>query len=548
MAFDFSYIDKAFINGNVITVDSDDSIVEAMGIKGRHIVFVGKTVDLLKLVDEKSEIIDLEGRTLMPGMIDTHFHPILNGFIGEGLDNAIVDIDFQYIKSLKALLECVEKVVALKKPGEWMSSMGYEPMFFPERRHPTLKELDAISPDNPVQLMHKSGHISMYNTNALHQLGIYSPEDAKRFPQGEVDVKDGELTGILKENTHFLLWAKVAYDEETQKKAALNSQDQLLKNGITSVHDCGACDAPSYHVMQKITRSGEFVVRSYMYLHSIFGKSFSDEDNKHWLALGLMSGLGDERFKIGGCKFMLDGGSGAPSCATREPFSHDPDLKGVLAWEREETANYIKMINDAECQSTAHAIGDLAIEYMVDGYERAFATNPRPDLRHRIEHCTVTDVDLIKRMAKMNICPTLNSGMFTFQGKHYAEIYGPERNKHLIALRTMLDYGMKPSLASDSPSGPLGLAVIDGAVNRYDRKTDYTFDQTEAISLLEAIRCATFNGAYQAYEEDIKGSLEVGKLADFITLSHNILSIPTMTFNEVEVDATYIDGVCCYKR
>ena len=185
---------------------------------------------------------------------------------------------------------------------------------------------------------------------------------------------------------------------------------------------------------------------------------------------------------------------------------------------------------------------------MVEGYEKAFEKNPRPDLRHRIEHCTVVDKDLVERMAKMNICPTLNSGMFTFQGKRYAEIYGEKRAKYFIALRSMLDAGMKPAIASDSPSGPMGLSVIDGAVNRYDYKAGFQFDKTQAISLLEAIRCATLNGAYASYEDDIKGSIEVGKLADMIVLDRDILSIDTMGIKDVRVDMTMIDGETCYER
>jgi len=281
-------------------------------------------------------------------------------------------------------------------------------------------------------------------------------------------------------------------------------------------------------------------------IHSIYGKKFSYEDNEHFFALGLTSGIGDEHFKIGSSKFMIDGGSGAPSCATREPFSNDPTIPCVLGWKREEVADYIEKINNAGCQATAHAIGDLAIEFMIEGYEKAFKKNPHPEYRHRIEHCTIVDQNLVDRMAKMNICPTLNPGMITFQGKHYSEIYGQKRSKYLIALKSMIQLGMKPSIASDAPSGPVGLAVIDGAVNRYDRNENFQFDQTQSITVLEAIRCATYNGAYASYEEKIKGSIEVGKLADLIVLCEDILTYPNI--NEIKVVRTYIDGKLVYRR
>lgn len=548
MKVNLTHIDIAFINGSVVTVNSKDDVAQAVGVKDNKIVFVGLTEDLLKLIDKETEVIDLHGKTLMPGLIDTHFHPILNGFFGDSVDSSIINLGVDQCKSVKEILELLKKAVDFKKPGEWISSMGYEPMFLEEKRHPTLEELDEIAPNNPVQCMHIGGHISMYNSKALEYLGVYGPEDASKYPKYEIDVVNGKLTGLVRDHTHFKLWSEVNYNVDEQKAAALKSQKLLLENGVTSIHDCGACGPSSYHLMQKMCRDGEFVVRDYMFIHSIYGKPFSYEQNEHFMSLGLISGLGNEHFKIGGCKFMIDGGSGAPSCATREPYSHDKSIHGVLGWERQETADYIKKINDAECQATAHAIGDLAIEFMVEGYEKAFKGEESKKLRNRIEHCTIVDEDLIKRMAAMNICPTLNSGMITFQGKHYAEIYGPKRSEYLIALRSMIDAGMKPSIASDAPSGPVGLSVIDGAVNRYDRNEKYQFDEKQKISVMEAIRCATYNGAYSSYEEDIKGSIECGKLADLIVLSEDILSYPKEQMNEIKVNMTFIDGKLVYSR
>ena len=365
-------------------------------------------------------------------------------------------------------------------------------------------------------------------------------------------VENGKLTGLVRGHTHFWLWGQVDYTEEQQKKAAMRSHQQLLENGITSIGDMGECDRPSYHIMEKLCRGGEFKVRSYMALHSIFGKPYSKEDNEHWLKLGFVTGLGDEHFRIGPCKFMIDGGSGGPSCYTREPYSHDPNLPSERGWEREEVWDYIKMIDDAECQCTAHAIGDGAVEFMVEGYEKAFAACKDKEAfkarRHRIEHCTLVDQDLIDRMAKMNICPSVNAGLQIRNGKNLARFYGPERNKYLGALKSMMAAGIKCSLHSDAPSGPVGFEMIDGAVNRYDIRQGYQCDTTQAVSLLDAIRCCTWNAAYSSYEENIKGSVEVGKLADLIVLDRDILNMDTHELHNVKVDMTMIDGVAVYER
>lgn len=395
--------------------------------------------------------------------------------------------------------------------------------------------------------MHIGGHVCVYNTLALQELGVYEPEDAKCFPENEVEVKDGKLTGMVRDHTHFALWAKVDYSSEQQMKAAMNSHKHLLENGITSIHDCGECGPSSYYIMQRLCLSREFKVRSYMMIHSIYGKPFSLEENANFLKMGYQTGLGNEYFKVGSNKFMIDGGSSAPSSAMKEPYSHDPNLPGILGWEEEEVADYIQMIHDAGCQATAHAIGDLAVEFMVRGYEKAQARNPREDHRHGIEHCTFVDEDILDRMAKYNICPSVNPGMIQVGGKDYEKLYG-DRMKYCIALRSMLDLGMKPSISSDTPSGPAGLATIDAAVNRYDRTKEYQTDKTQKISVLEAIRCATYNGAYLSFEEDIKGSIEVGKLADLIVLSEDILEYPEERINEIFVDMTMIDGNIEYIR
>ena len=552
MNFDFSYLDIAFKNGSVITVNDHDEIAQAVGVKGNKIVFVGTDAEIDQLIGENTKVYDLAGRTLMPGINDTHYHPILNGMIAPELDSAMVDTGLSACKTIPELLNLIREIAATKKPGQWISTMGYEAGLLAEQRHPTLEELDAAAPNNPLQCCTCNGHISTYNSKALEYLGVYGPEDASKYPEGEVVVENGKLTGLVRGHTHFWLWGKVEYTEAQQRRAAMRSHQQLLENGITSIGDMGECDRPSYHIMQKLCRSGEFKVRSYMALHSIFGKPYSLEDNEHWMQLGFVTGLGDEHFRVGPCKFMIDGGSGGPSCATREPYSHDPNLPSERGWEREETWEYIKKIDDAECQATAHAIGDMAIEFMVEGYEKAFEACEDKEAfkarRHRIEHCTLVDQDLIDRMAKMNICPSVNGGLQIRNGKNLAAFYGPERNKFLGALKSMMEAGIKCSLHSDAPSGPVGFEMIDGAVNRYDIRQDFQCDKTQAVSLLDAIRCCTWNAAYSSYEEDIKGSVENGKLADLIVLDRDILNMDTRELHNVKVDMTMIDGVVEYQR
>ena len=552
MDFDYSYIDTAFINGRVITVNAGDDIAEAVGIKGNRIVYVGTTAELMTLTDSKTKIYDLGQRTLMPGIIDTHIHPFLLALLGTKPDSPMIDLFGDRIGCLADIRAEVDKALKIKEPGQWISMWGYEAANLRENRDPTIEELDEWAPDNPLQCMEGSGHKCMFNSRALAKIGIYTAEDAAKFPAGDVQVKDGRLTGMLFGVTLFELWGKVDYPEEALETAVCRVGDEMVSKGLTSIHDMGALDRPSYHSMQKLARERKFKPRVYMALHSIFGKPYSKEDNRHMLIeLGLRPGLGDSFFRMGSNKFMIDGGSSGPSCYTREPYDHDPGMLREKAWTREEVADYIKLIDDNEGQATAHAIGDGAVEYMVEGFEKAYAACDDKEAfknrRHGIEHCTLTDQNLIDRMAVMNICPSVNAGIVAKNGGNYERFYG-KRNDYFGALRSMLDAGMKPSLQSDAPSGPYGFECIDGAVNRYDRVRNIQCNQKQCISVLEAVRVATLNGAYRSYEEHEKGSLEVGKLADMIVCDRDILSMDRMELNKVQVDLTMIDGKTEYIR
>lgn len=541
-------VDVAFINGSVITINEMDEIAEAVGIKDNKIVFVGSTKDLKKNISDETEVIDLEGRSLVPGFIDTHFHPILKGFFGDDEDASIINTAYANCHSIEDILNLVRNAAKKRGPGAWISMMGYDQNSILEKRHITLEELNQAAPDNPVQCMRNCGHICIYNSKALETIGIFNAEDAKKYPHDEILVEKGQLTGMVKDHTHFLIWSKVIYTEEQQIKAALKSNDMLLENGITSVHDAGEFSTLSYKIMQKLCKQRKFKPREYMMIHNVYGKSFAMKENEHLFALGLMTGLGNEYFRLGSSKFMIDGGTSGPSCATREPYSHDPQMPGILGWKRDEVREYIKKINDADCQATAHAVGDLAIEFMVEGYEYAFQTNPKPEARHRIEHCAITDMDLIKRMAKMNICPTCNPGFIAWNGSNYTRYFG-DRMKYFMALRTMIDEGVKVSIASDSPSGPVEpISIIDAAVNRIDRVTGEQTDASQAITVLEAIRLFTLNGAYSSYEDNIKGSIETGKLADLVVLSKDILKTPKQKILDVEIQMTMIDGKIEYEN
>lgn len=546
MNFDFSYADYAFKNGKVITVNENDDFAEAVAVKGNKIVYVGDNAGLEKIIDEKTKIIDLKGRALTPGFIDAHFHPILYGFMG----GAYIDVKYPLVKSIEEIKEIIREKAKTTPKGDWIKLWGYDQNKLLEKRHVTIEDLDEAAPEHPVQCTRICGHIGVYNSLGLAAGGVNGPEDASKFPKDEIVVENGKLTGMAKDHTNFFYWSKVKFTEEEMLDAIRKTSDLLIQSGVTSVHDPGEYDAPSYSIMQKSCKAGIFKPREYMMLHSVMGKPFSKIDNDHFLSLGLHTGLGDERFRVGSCKIMIDGGTSGPSCATREPYSHDPNLPGILGWEREEVAEYIEMVNDHDCQMTAHAVGDLAIEFMVEGYEKALKKhNRRPEEhRHRIEHCAITDEDLVQRMAKMGIIPVSNTHFITINGSDYCKYYG-ERIHHFFAMRSYIDAGLRPCIGCDAPTAPQETTRgLDGAVNRIDRRTGEVCGPEQRITMMEAIRCYTINGAYASFEEDIKGSIEVGKLADLVIFSEDLITYPQEKVMDVQVDMTMIDGKIVYER
>ncbi|EOS70270.1 hypothetical protein C818_01685 [Lachnospiraceae bacterium MD308] len=546
MILDYSYIDKAFINGRIITVNAQDDICEAVGIKKNKIVFVGTNEEIKSLIDENTEILDLKGRAMTPGFIDSHYHPILSGF----MNGAIIDATYPKCKSIEDIKALVRERAKATPKGNWIKLWGYDNNKLREKRHVTLEDLDDAAPEHPVQCMRTCGHVCIYNTLGLAAGDIKTPEDIKRFGEGEIEVIDGKFTGLTRDLSAFYLWSKVKYTDEELRDAIERANKACLEGGITSVHDCGECDAPAYSMMFKAAANGWFKPRQFMMLHSIFGKPFSKEDNEHFLNLGFHTGLGNQQFRIGSCKFMVDGGSSGPTMATREPYSHNPDLPRILSWEREEVAGYIDYINKHDCQATAHAEGDLAVEFMVEGYEKALKNYYRKpeEHRHRIEHCVIVDDDLIQRMKAMGIIPVANTHFIPLNGSDYHRYFG-ERINYLFALRSFIDAGLRPAIGCDAPTAACdAIAGLDGAVNRIDRGTGEVCGPGQRISMLEAIRCYTLNGAYASFEDDIKGSIEIGKLADFTVFSDDILAIDPVDIVKTKVDYTIIDGEIYYKR
>lgn len=533
--------DLVFTNGPVITVNAKNEIAEAVAVKGNKIAFAGKEAEAKDWIGENTKIIDLKGRALLPGFIDSHIHFEMYGM----KQSSMIDLDYSKAKSIEDIKSLIRKEAAKKKPGQWIQGWGYDHNKLAEGRHPTKQDLDEAAPLNPVQCTRACGHMGVYNSLALEICGI---ENASGYEEGEVVVENGKLTGLLQQAAHLNMGKKIKVTEDDVLGAIIAANALMLKAGITTVHDAGSDGSIGIKVMEHATRNGKCKVRIYPMIFDLGGKEPGIELVNNFISTGITTGFGNEHFKIGPAKIMMDGSSSAPSSATRKPYSHDPNLKGILSWNQEETDEIVIKVHNAGFQVTAHCLGDMAIEIYINAIEKALKENPRSNHRHRIEHCGLPDKALIKKIKKLGLIPIANPGFIDLNGRDYNRYYG-DRVNYMFPLKTYLEEGIIAAIGSDTPvikENPM--YGLYGALARADGRNGDVVGENQKIGLMDAIRMYTYNGAYASFEEDFKGSIEEGKLADLVVLSENILETPVERIKEVVADITVIDGEIVYRR
>ena len=429
--------------------------------------------------------------------------------------------------------------------GAWIKATGYEQSKLKEGRHPTRDELDEAAPDNPVQLTRCCLHMGVYNTLALKAGGITGPE---MFAPGEVVVdENGRMTGLLKETACTYMWDKVIYTKDEYLRSFKAANDILLSYGVTSMHDGSFYGEETIGLYQDACRNGIIKVRMYNLLYHAYGKKKTIEWVNDFISTGIHGGLGDDHFRLGHVKILIDGSTSGPSCATSQPYSHDPALKGIQLYTQEEADDIIIKAHNAGFNVSAHAVGDVAVDVILTAIERAMAQNPRP-CRHRIEHCGIINENLLSRIKKAGIVPVPNPGFFNENAEIYVKYYG-DRVNWMFPLRSYLDNGITAALGSDSPVIEADPMIgLYGALTRADKCSGIVAGKDQRIGIMDAIRMYTYNGAYASLEEKIKGSIEPGKLADLVILSGNILDTPVEELKSLKADMTVIDGQIVYER
>ncbi|MCL6599012.1 MAG: amidohydrolase [Alicyclobacillus macrosporangiidus] len=532
------FADTVILNGQVITVDARNRIASAVAVRGNRILAVGGNDSVSALVGPDTRVIDARGRSVLPGFIDSHLH-----FAMYGTNQLSADCKTG-VTSLSTIQERLRHQAEKTPKGRWVRGWGYNDAKLAERRHPTRWDLDAVSTEHPILLVRTCGHISVCNSRALELLGI---SENTPDPEGGEIGRDarGTPNGLLKESAHMAAFQRAMFTEAELLEGLRIADRHFHQAGITSVHDAGGYGPLQMRVMQQAAQSRAIKTRVYAIWCSL---NESDRFVSDVLKTGICTGLGDAYFRIGPAKLFLDGSSSGPTCATRQPYLSMPDYSGIQYYSQAEVNRVLGAAHRQGWQITAHAIGDRAVEMMINCIEQALAEYPRTNHRHRIEHAGMVPPDLLCRIKKLGIVPIPNPAFFYEFGDGYLRNYGEERVSYMFPVASYLREGIVAAGGSDAPITTHNpLRGIQTAVTRQTESGRST-GEAERISVLDAIRLFTYNGAYASFEEHLKGSLEPGKLADIVVLNAPILDVDPQMIATLQVDLTMIDGEVVYAR
>ncbi len=529
---------KIYFGGSIVTINENQPFVEAVGIEGEKIVSVGDLEAVKKALGKDSALINLKGHSLLPGFIDCHLHPIIYIFY-------LLSPDASDVKSIEELKEYLGKASKERSKDELMMVFNLCEEKFDVPKLPNKGDLDEACPDHPVFVMRYDGHIGIANSKALELAKI---DEHTLVPEGGEIRKDssGNLTGVISEQALDIILAKMSFPNvEKIKEAAVKAFNNFAQKGLTSLHGILSADS-----------TGEFGDAGAMELP--LRKSIQNSILQNWYALintekpkkllklrkpPLDGGKEDSKFKVGALKLFLDGTFGAKTACMFEPFSDAPGACGFCVVE--EGAIYEKMVvaHNNGFQIGIHAIGDKGNRIVMDLYKKLLTEFPRDDHRHRIEHASMLTKDVIKDMATYGVIASCQPPFINSEYTWLVKRLGEERCKYTYPMKSIVDAGVVLASGSDCPiEDPSPILGLHALVTRNG------FIPEECLSMEEALKTYTINAAYAAFEENIKGSIEVGKLADFVILDKNPLEVPKDEIKEIRVLETIIRGRSVFKK
>ena len=525
-----------FEDGVIHTLDAERPRATAVAVQRDRIVSVGDGRDLREAYPRFARV-PLDGRTVLPAFTDSHIHLAASGL-------ALRRVDLRGARSLRAALEIIAGAVRRIRPGEWIRGGGWDKNIWPEGRFPGKDDLDPVTGDDPAALMSKDGHVTWVNSHALRlaRVGRDTPEP----PGGKIvrDPRTGEPTGLLAERAADLV-TKLAGQPtpETLEAAVLDATAVAHRAGIAGVHVME--DSAVLAACQRLRERGALTLRVYMMI--------PEDGLEAAIRVGIRTGLGDSMIRIGGVKIFSDGALGSQTASMLEPYEGDPANSGVVVRTREQLSRLIGQAARHGIAAVVHAIGDRANRWVLDAIETANAAESRASggrpLRHRIEHVQLLDPADLPRLARLGVVASMQPIHCT-QDRDIADRYWGRRARYGYAWRSLLESGARLAFGSDAPVETLDvMAGIYAAVTRKRREEPHgeSWYPEEALHIEEAIRAYTTGPAYASGEEEIKGLLAPGRLADFVVLSRDPLEAPPDDLPEITVEMTVVGGIVRYE-
>jgi hypothetical protein len=522
--------DYVVINARVFTVDEEQPLAEAFAVKGDRFVAVGSSSDIRNMASSSTEIIDAEGMTVTPGFIDAHSHPS-----GAGV-NELVQVNADR-RSVSEITSVLQERANITPEGQWVRAFKYDDTKLAEGRPINRFDIDELIPNHPVAVSHRGGHTSVYNSMALALAGVTAETPD---PPGGRFYRDanGVLTGLVQGPARSVFNDLIPSDSsrEQRRDGVILISELMTQAGLTSVHQTGG-GRNDMIAFQDARDAGGMRFRMYLFPR---GQLFNDLVNA-----GVRTGMGDEVFRIGAVKFTADGSASERTMRMSTPYEGRPDDFGLLYMTEEEIHESVENAHRNDFQVAIHANGDVTIDTVLKAYERVQRLWPRENTRHRIEHCSLVNPGLLQRIKNLGVVPAPFYTYVHYHGNKWTE-YGEERMRWMFAHKSFLDYGIPVAPASDYTPGPYEpMMAIQSMVTRKDFD-GRVWGPNQRITVDQAMRICTMNGAYASFEENLKGSITAGKLADFVILADDPHDIDADEIKNIEIVRTVVGGITMF--
>ena len=535
-------VDLIFFGGDILTMDDNQPVVEAIAVEDGRITAIGTKENIIKLRTWKTKIVNLQGKTLMPGLIEAHCHPIATAVLSQ-----VVNISGFTYNSREEIMATIGAAVEKASPGKWVLAFGWDPVLVKDLRNPTLAELDSISTEVPIFILTQMMHQAFVN-NAVYKTAKIT-RNTPDPPGGGTFLKDvdGNLNGVIYEFSALQkILKKMPKTPQGTAELLLNLQyAQYAKAGYTTIAALGPVNIAGYplNFMASLSRSADVPVRSFVYPLE------EQLDRSSW-----PSGYGNDHFRIKGVKLYMDGSPYTGGAAFTEPYLNtevtlkrmklQPNHRGKVNYSEASLLQTLTKYHNAGYQIAMHAQGEIAIQMILNAFTEIMENYPRPDHRHRLEHNALITKNQIIQAQKLGLTLSFFMDHVYYYGEQLPQIVGPDRAARFMPLGSAFAVGHTASIHTDNPATPVDpFRVISTAVTRKTKDRGDILGPNERVTINDALKAVTINAAWQLFEDDQRGSITVGKAADFVLLSHNPLRIQPENINNISALCTWIDGI-----